>query len=422
LDQLTAGPYGGIYRPPIFGMNFAQNTLTDERYGVRFLTGSNMMQVDLSGIPLVSRRMADSDKYRILKVKTGMTLISCSGAIGRAVYVRPDMDGMWSSQDVMKICPNTAKVRSGYLHAFLSSRFGRILVRAGTYGAIIPHVEREHLLTMPIPRFGDDIEQMAHELVERAARSRGEAAVMLDKARMRLREFVSDGASASGVWTSVKASEVQARLDAYYFSARCVAARDAFDRATTDTHLRLADVATVFIPGIFKRRYGDYEYGYPYITGSDVFQIVPESGRYLLRSIADRYRLVVSRHDILIQEAGQLGGLIGRGVLVGKHLNGFAVSNNMIRVTAHDKRDAGYLFALLSTPEGVLLVAREGAGSSIPHIDANRVRNLRIPWPSARIRREIGKDVAEAVELRDRACADERDARALVERAIEEAS
>jgi type I restriction enzyme S subunit len=125
---------------------------------------------------------------------------------------------------------------------------------------------------------------------------------------------------------------------------------------------------------------------------------------------------------ILVQEAGQLGGLIGRSVLVGSYLDGFAVSNNMIRITAKDSADSGYLFALLSSGLGVVLISREAAGSSIPHIDASRVRQIEIPWASKEQRAEIGGPVQLAWNLRDEACAYDTEARSLVERAIEEAA
>ncbi|MFE3001411.1 restriction endonuclease subunit S [Nocardia sp. NPDC059246] len=405
-------------------MRFAQNTVEDERYGVPFLTSTTMLQADLSTLPLISRKMAESAKYRILRIQHGMTLISCSGAIGRMVYTRSDMEGIWSSQDVVKILPNSSEILSGYLYAYLSSPIGIELAKSGTYGALVPHIEREHLVRLPIPRLGDEVEQLAHALVERAAESRSNAAAMLRQAQEKVRSlFPSGAANTHSVWGVVNASRVQSRLDAYYFSERCMMARRAFDDADVDDHCTLGEVAEVFIPGIFKRRYADDpEFGYPYITGGDVFQISPTSDQYLLRPIADKYRLRVSKRTILIQEAGQLGGLIGRSALVGTYLDGFAVSNNMVRVTTNDDLDTGYVFALLSTSEGVRLIARESAGSSIPHIDVNRVRNIRIPWPSIEVRREIGELVTQAQTLRDQACVDENEARAIVERVIEDAS
>ena len=122
---------------------------------------------------------------------------------------------------------------------------------------------------------------------------------------------------------------------------------------------------------------------------------------------------------IVIQEAGQLGGLIGQSALVGDHLHGFACSNNMVRVTPKNEEDTGYLFAVLASTYGVRLISREAAGSSIPHIEAGRVRAISIPWPEEWVRGRIGKLVMDAQRLRDEAVSADREARALVEKAIE---
>jgi hypothetical protein len=99
-------------------------------------------------------------------------LISCSGAIGRMAYTRPEMDGMWSSQDVLKVVPDPGRILPGYLYAFLSSKFGVPLVIGGTYGAVIPHIEPYHIATLPVPRLGEEIEGRVHGLVQEAAELR----------------------------------------------------------------------------------------------------------------------------------------------------------------------------------------------------------------------------------------------------------
>jgi type I restriction enzyme S subunit len=133
LKALTAGPGGGIFNGP----QFSRLYVTDPAHGVPFLGSSSMLLADLSHLPLLSRKYADSPKLRHLEVQPGMTLISCSGTIGRMVYARPDMAGMWASQHIMKVCPDPARIPPGYLYAFLSSRFGVPMVAGGTYGAII---------------------------------------------------------------------------------------------------------------------------------------------------------------------------------------------------------------------------------------------------------------------------------------------
>ncbi len=420
LAELTDGHDGGIYNGPHFSRTFVD----DPEYGVPFLGTSAMLRADLSDLPLLRKRDALSAKLAYLQVEPGMTLISCSGTIGRMVYVRSDMKGMWTSQHIMKVVPNSSKVPSGYLYAFLSSRYGVPLITSGTYGAIIQHIEPQHIADLPVPRLRDDMEQYAHDLVEEAATSRTKAVELLTGAIDDVRSILGGSQvipHEQKVWSSALSTQLQGRCDAYYFSDRCEGARLAFDTAEVKHHHRLGDVAEVFIPGIFKRRYADDpQFGVPYITGGDVFQLAPKSEQYLMRRVADQNRLRVEKGTLLIQEAGQLGGLIGRSVMVGEHLDGFAVSNNMVRINAYDRRDAGFILALLSTQEGITLVAREAAGSSIPHMDANRLRDLRLPWPEDEKRHEVSDIVDEAIALRDIAVRSEEEARTLVEHAIEQ--
>lgn len=134
LKSLTAGCGGGIFNGP----QFSRRWVTDPAHGVPFLGSSSMLLADLSHLPLLSRKHADSPKLRHLEIRPGMTLTSCSGTIGRMVYARPDMAGMRSSQDIMKVCPDPARIPPGFLYAFLSSRFGLPLVTAGGWGLLAP--------------------------------------------------------------------------------------------------------------------------------------------------------------------------------------------------------------------------------------------------------------------------------------------
>lgn len=255
------------------------------------------------------------------------------------------------------------------------------LVVGGTYGAIIQHIEPSHIADLPIPRLEKSVEQRAHALITSAANARSEAAVLLAQADSLFIELLSlprpkpQTEYESPYIASASSSQFIQRGDAFYYAPLNTDARRAFDSATWTT--TLADVADVFIPGIFKRQYAsDPIYGVPYITGADVFQLAPASDRFLLKRIASDVGLILRKGMIVIQEAGQLGGLIGRCVLVGEHLDGFACSNNMVRVTAKNTNDTGYLFAVLASAYGVRLISREAAGSSIPHIEVARVRGL----------------------------------------------
>ncbi|WP_344341038.1 methylation-associated defense system restriction endonuclease subunit S MAD5, partial [Streptomyces rhizosphaericus] len=179
LDSVTAGHNGGIFNGPIFRRIY----LSDPEHSVPFLGSKDMMTSDLTGLPRLRRSDAESGSLSYLRLAPGMTLISCSGFYaGRRSYVRPDMANIWSSQDVLKVDPDPEKIRSGYLYAFLESRFGEAFIKASVYGSAVKHIEPHHLADLPVPRFGGDLEQQIHDLVEEGAHLRAAFQAGLDTA------------------------------------------------------------------------------------------------------------------------------------------------------------------------------------------------------------------------------------------------
>lgn len=390
-------------------------------YGYPFLSSTDILQADLSGLRYISKISVKENPQ--LLIQKDWTLITRSGSIGRMVFSRPDMDGMACTEDVLRVVPNKSKILPGYLYAYMSSRFGVPLVIYGTYGAIIQHIEPNHIADLPIPRFHSCLEEEIDLLVNQSSEKRVKASQLLRDSKDLLEKELNfcSPKDFHDIWTSQSSLSLGSRLDAFYFHNSNKYARSAFDRAGKLTCLH--KVADVFIPNIFKRRYADDpSFGYPYITGSDVFELSPSSNRFLMKSVAKENRLLLEQGMILVHEAGQLSGLIGHSVQVGSYLDGFACTNNMVRVKPNDSDDRGYLFTLLSSEYGVRLIQREAAGSSIPHIEVSRIQNLEIPWPDKEIRCKIGEPAMKAQDLRDEACELENQARALVEKAIEEAA
>lgn len=393
----------------------------DIKYGVPFMGSSDIRIADFSALPLISKKRVVRNP--LFTLEAGWTLITRSGTIGRMAYARPDMAGMACSEHVLRVAPDAQRIPPGYLYAFLSSRYGVPLVVAGTYGAIIQHIEPEHIAELPVPRFERVTEDAIAAKVDAAANARAQAAELLREAASRLYKRLglkqpTPVASLPKPDVATVSSEVfKDRGDAYYYSARNAESRGALDGVAMNHPLE--EVAEVFIPGIFKRLYAsDPQFGSPYITGGDVFELAPTSDKFLIKRVAADYRLLLTKGMIVVQEAGQLGGLIGRSVMVGSHLDGFSCSNNMIRIIPEDDIDGGYLFTLLSSEHGIRLLSREAAGSSIPHTDEQRVKRIRVPWPSRADREVIGSPAIRARELRDQACVWEREARDMLEARI----
>jgi type I restriction enzyme S subunit len=419
LASLTCGYRGGIYNGPQFKRNYVDSP----EYGVPFLTGGDILKADLSNLPLLSRRDAESTKLRYLQIAAGMTLISCSGAIGRMSYVRPDMDGMWSSQDVMKVVSDPEKIPSGYLYAFLNSKFGVPLVVGGTYGAIIQHIEPEHIANLPVPRLGAKLEAEIHKRVETAASNRSRAHLLRGEAltafyrQFSLSDLLGADTAVNHAVFSIRASSLR-RLDATHYSPACRAAADELAKAG-DTR-QLNEVAHVFTPGIFKRMHvEDPKFGYPYFSGTELFQYDAEPRGHLSRRAPKIEEYLVRLNWLLIQDAGQLEGLIGRLVRVTPSIADSVVSNHLMRVATDNEVDAAYLSVVLSSPHGYRAITRNAFGSSIPQLDPAHIGALRLPWPSSAIRKRIAEPVLETWKLEDAASECVRSAVKKVEDAIE---
>lgn len=423
LSDLTAGYNGGIFNGPRFPRIYVE----DRAHGVPFLGSTDILHADLSFLSLLSKKQVDANPALVLD--EGWSLITCSGTIGRMAYARSDMKGMAGSQHFMRVAPNPKKIKPGYLYAYLSSRFGLPIVVSGTYGAIIQHIEPHHIAGLPVPRLGA-IEGQAHDLIVSAASQRVQATELMRSAVLVVCEKLEMQVSEAPDYYQEPSVAVQPsfllikRMDSYYYSKENLAARKTFDLAGAKYGCaNIGDVAEAWIPNIFKRQYvDDPAYGYPYYTGKEIYELSQSTDQYLRKDVAVNNRLLLSKGMILIQDSGQISGLIGRPVIVGKHLDGSACTNNMVRINTPSLVDNGYLFALLSTAYGIRLLKREASGSSIPHLDEGRIKNLSVPWPNEDIRKSIGEKVVEAMQLRDSAIDAENEARSLVEHAIEEAA
>jgi type I restriction enzyme S subunit len=384
---------------------------------------SDILMADLTHLPYISKKqVAKTPKFLI---KKNWVLITRSGTVGRTAYTRCDMDGITCSEHVMRVAPDTDKIKPGYLYAFLSSRFGIPLILSGTYGAIIRHIEPEHITGLPVPRLGKT-EDKAHELVQRAADLRVEANNIIsqsslevekrfglwdhsfvDKARIVRHGFSVNSANLRKTW----------RFEATYHDA---IAGEIISRVGKQSFKILSDICIVKKPGMFKRIMADGpDNGYGFIPGSELFTIAPKPIYWVSSKTPNIADCIMSPYWILIQSFGQLDGLICRCILTTRILSGYSATDLQIQLKFKDKYDSGYVFAYLNSRPGYKTIARLPLGGSIPHINPKDIESLIIPWTDKETRKTIGEKILKAWEQRAEAQEFEDQARALVEKAIE---
>lgn len=419
LRALTKGYNGGIYNGP----QFKRNYVTDPGHGVRFLTTSNMLRADLSNVSYLSKKDAQSKKLSYLRLEAGTTLISCSGTIGRMVYARPDMEGMWTNQDILKVVPDPEKIPPGYLYAFLSSKFGVPLVTSGTYGAIIQHIEPEHIADLPVPRLGRSSELAIAEITDRAASLRSKAVEHRNQALS-----LADGLSSAILEYEnrpniVMASTIGRRLDAFHHSDRISSARARLTESQNAVPISEFTLA-VWEPNRGARiKVEDEQAGLQFLSSSAIFHLDP-LGEYLISKKRTPHieRLIVDEADVLIPRSGQLGGIIGRATLPLPSYYGQAASDHLVRLRFPAREDAFVAWAVLATEAGYRALTGTAFGSSIPSLDCGLISRLRIPWPKGSLRRELVSVVSSYVDCLSSAIEESRAATAMVESAIEAAA
>lgn len=418
LRDVTLNGIAGIFNGP----RFARSYVEDPAYGVPFLGSTDILNADLTGLQRLSKKQVAASPR--LVVHRDWTLITCSGTIGRMAYARPDMEGMAGSQHFMRVVPDVQKIPPGYLYAYLSSKFGVPLVVGGTYGAIIQHIEPEHIADLPVPRLGVAFEMKVHELVERAAKLRSEAAQQLVDATTELEKMANlphlavPRSPTPFDTCSVSSSALQARLDAFFHSNFHTEALTALARTPTKALSQLA--SGIVEPLRFKRvAVGDTSLGVPFFGTSPLFWTDPTPNYFVSKKMPNIELYVVDKKCLLIPRSGQLSGIIGSVVLPYGDVVGGAVSEDAIRVYFETEHGAGFGLVALTSEYGRRQLKARAFGSSIPHLDVEHIGVVRVPDPGPERRKALGTKGARVAELRDHACHVERQARALLEAKIE---
>lgn len=417
LKSLTCGHAGGIYNGPVFKRRF----VTDPNYGVPFLTSGNMLRLDLSDIQYLSAKDANSKRLSYLKLKPGMIMISCSGAIGNMVYVRDDMEGYWSCQDQLKVVANTDKILPGFLYSFLGSKYGLPIILSGTYGAIVQHLEPVHIENMRVPRFDELFEAKIDRLVTEASQLRTLATERLKKVSKQFDSLLGDTAPIDNDVNSCSVSSkvIQNRFDAQFHDPTVKEIRD---KISAIGHVSIGEwCRRVFLPGIFKRIHIDsLEHGAYYYTGAALFTLEPQPKGILSKQTSKFDEVYLEKGMILVQAFGQDGGLTGRSVWVGDHLDKQTTTHMLVRLQSDNLKKDAFLFGFLQSDLAYRQIACLTYGGSIPHFDEAGISTVLMPLFDEETFNQIAEDVLWAVDARDRALDNEKLARQLVEEAIEE--
>ena len=346
--------------------------------------------VDLKPTPdgyISKKTKVDIDSLRVHK---GQILLTCSGTIGKVSLVSKTLDNAIFSHDLLRIdCKNLVDV--GYIYTYLKSKIGSQILITNKYGAVITHIESEHLDTVPIPNAPDAIKSKINDLIIQSYALRDESNALIDQAQALLvKELNLPPISEIKVDTldksksvqafNVKLSEMAGRVDASYHVPIVDAIVDILKKnaaeVTTVGDERISK--SVVLAGVFKRTYVEEEYGYPFLGGKEITQLNPKTEKFLSKAIhKSRYEkeLKVTENTVLVTDRGTIGTV----ALVPKHWNNYAVSQNVLKLIPANNDIAGYIYVFLSSECGGILLRRQTYGSVVDMIDNHSLEMVEFP-------------------------------------------
>lgn len=325
-----------------------------------------------------------------LRVHKGQVLMTCSGTIGKLSYVSNTLDNQIFSHDLLRINANDS-VDAGYIYAYLKSVIGNMILLTNSYGAVITHIEPEHLATVPIPDAPDDIKKRINDLIVGSYELRDASNALIDEATALLvnelhfpdiHDFdVGLYKKDANVDTfSVKLSNINGRIDASYHVPLVAAIVEHMKHYAAEVTM-VGDKRVskdIILPGRFKRIYVEEGYGRVFIGGKQISELDPTNKKYLsLVHHGDRIAKQLELHENMTLIT--CSGTIGKVTLVGKHWENWTANQHIIRVVPANKEIAGYLCIFLASEYGFPLITHYTYGSVVDEIDDTHVSSIPIP-------------------------------------------
>jgi type I restriction enzyme S subunit len=322
------------------------------------------------------------------------------------------LEGYVLSDDLIRLLAWN-ETDTGFLYAFLRTTTGRILINTNKYGAVVQHIEPDHLKDIELPNPDDSIKKQCNDFIMASYALRDQSNELIVQAQAILVEelhlppldqLLPSNSDQRDLITAfqVKLSHWDGRIDASYHVPLIEAILHHIGKyareVTTLGDKRISQ--QVILPGRFKRIYVEEGQGVAFIGGKQLNELDPANKKYLSlthhnQRIKDQLTLI--ENVIMITRSGTIGKIN----IAAKHWAGWTANEHIIRVVPLDNQIAGYIYAWLFSDYGYQLIKRFTYGSVVDEIDDNHVSSVQIPLlKDEEIQRKINDLVLDANQKR----------------------
>lgn len=147
----------------------------EEGYGRVFIGGKQIWELDPCNKKYLSIAQHGDRITKQLELHENMTLITCSGTIGKVSLVGKHWENWTANQHIIRIVPSSDDI-AGYMNVFLASDYGYPLITRFTYGSVVDEIDDNHVRQIAIPLLKDkSIQKQINDLALEANEKRYEA-------------------------------------------------------------------------------------------------------------------------------------------------------------------------------------------------------------------------------------------------------
>lgn len=147
----------------------------DEGYGRVFIGGKQLFELDPTNKKYLSNVHHGDRISRQLELHESMTLITCSGTIGKVALVGKHWENWTANQHIIRVIPANKDI-AGYLNIFLASDYGKALITRFTYGSVVDEIDDSHVRQIAFPLLKNhEVQKKINDLALAANEKRYEA-------------------------------------------------------------------------------------------------------------------------------------------------------------------------------------------------------------------------------------------------------
>lgn len=411
-----------VYRGPIFKRNYVE----DPKLGLPYVSASDVDRTDYWGVRLLGN--THGKLLEQLALHDNMAIVTCSGMnLGWSMLVRPDMDGVVGSHDLIRVIAKDAN-EHGFISAFLASRLGWISIRRSISGGSVKHVEPDDLKDIRIPWPEESIRRRCGTAFCRAAKLRAESSGLVGQATDMV--FAANGVTDldEGDWfrqgreLGFTASVSPYSVRGWNYSQKVQLIRRRIQERSAKPLQEWVLPGTLRKGPSFKRIDARGEHAVPLIGQRQLFRFRPRP-KLIARS-AIPAKAFCAAGTSLIASCGTFGEseVFGRVQYVSELTSRWLFSNHIVRVIPGDSCHSGWLYAYLRSRTAFRLLRSLATGSKQQDLHPVGLASLPVLQGKDAEYEEVGALVARAFQLRDEAYRLDDEAMTCLETLVREAT